>query len=572
MLPEHFVQNVNRGRVGEVFVAEHLAELQSAIALNYSDRTAAHVEGVDAANIRMRIGEPLAGFVPPYVDDPALRGAPAYEITETMAGGIEIKTIWNFLLNTLYPDEEYGSLPFALWSNENRDRPGWLIRIMHPENDYEPGQAIRTVQPHTIVFLLAEYENVFASVVFERVPELFERLKIIAQDEGFGLDHIPCEEEEHLWSNPNIKNHVWYVPITLLQDLATVTMIADQPMIRPNIRINEKILLSDTQSRRYEQLRSLAGDRYIPMDERFRDRFTPLRNQQVFSDVVFNLSVLDTLDETKYPTLAYYKRQKVFQHLRGLMLNILAHPYPVWSERNPRFFTIGKDYLEAWCKERGISGSSMSWQGSLVFLKDCNLVEAFRPVGDEHDHAMMRAISGIRRPGKKNITFWSVPRYTPPIMEAAERIAVIYANNHVKLTQLTKADVIRVRGIERANQLYLDGRRISMQEEYVHDLYLTVLQEAIRRNSYAEPDKIIREVERRMRYELHFRYIDFLAGFTQEDEEELARQELYKNALMKMKARTRQLAAEAGFSYRPVRREDRSRHQLPEEYKKWLII
>ena len=157
ILPDSYIQKMHRGQIGEEFVARHLAELQSAASFNYTDRTAGHVEGGDATNVRLRIGEQLGDYIPEYVDDPALREAPVYEVTEAIAGGIEIKTIWNFLFDTRYPDEECGSFPFALWSNNDRNRPGWLVRIMHPEDDRKPRQTVRTVQPHTIVFLLAEY-------------------------------------------------------------------------------------------------------------------------------------------------------------------------------------------------------------------------------------------------------------------------------------------------------------------------------------------------------------------------------------------------------------------------------
>ena len=225
--------------VGEAFVAYHIQDLLSSATLDYTDTSEQHVEGGDATALRLQLGEQTEHFVPDYVDDPTLQGRPAQEITEMVAGGIEVKTTWNSLFSTLYPEEECVSLPFGLWSNESRTQPGWLVRIMYLEAFHVPGQDITTVQPHTIVFLLAEYENVFASVVFKNSPELFDRLWTIARRDGFDLDHLPLGEEANQYAdhNPRIKNETWHVPLHQLQDLATVTMIADQPFIRPDIRI-----------------------------------------------------------------------------------------------------------------------------------------------------------------------------------------------------------------------------------------------------------------------------------------------------------------------------------------------
>ena len=60
-------------------------------------------------------------------------------------------------------------------------------------------------------------------------------------------------------------------------------------------------------------------------------------------------------------------------------------------------------------------------------------------------------------------------------MRHAEHIAQIYYSKHVALTKLTKTDVIRCRGQEVADSLYLDGRKISGEELYVYVLYKQVM-------------------------------------------------------------------------------------------------
>ncbi len=570
------MRRVERGHVGEAFVRKHGQELLDRTILGYEPRAGEHVEGGDAAANVLQLGEPIEGFLPDYVDDPALTSAQAYEVTERV-GGIEVKTCWNSLFHTAYPEHTGIDLRFALWSGKQRREPGWLIRMMHPDRFYEPGQEIRSVQPHTLVFLLAEYDNVFASVVFKDIPGLFDRLWTLAGRQGFDLDAVPCGQEAQEWQrdNPLIRDHIWHVSLSDLGDLATVTMIGDRPRMRPDIVVSgEVVCAANTQVRRYEHLLSLAGERRIPQDAEFQDRFIPPAAQQIFADVAHNLTMLETLDEAAYPALAYYRRQRVFDHLRGIMLNMLAHPYPQWKEPEPRFFSIAKGYLENWCKEQqGIPGSAMSWQGSLIFLKDCGLLKAYRPIGTENDPEIARILGGLHRMGaRRNITLWSVPRYTPDVLAKANRIADVYKVNRAKLSRMTKADVVRIRGQAQADRLFLDGRKIGAEEAYVHDLYIRLLQERIDQQGYAVPDELIDSVWDITWQEQRFVFYDPFTPPTMEEKAERERQAPYWWARKKMEGRTAQLAGEIGCVYRPVRREDRERLQLPRDFRKWIIV
>lgn len=79
---------------------------------------------------------------------------------------IEVKTIWNFLSRTNDHEDTSGTLGFELWKSPTRESLGWLDEMLHPER--HP----KAVCPDQFIFLLIAYENVFASIAFEKVTAL----------------------------------------------------------------------------------------------------------------------------------------------------------------------------------------------------------------------------------------------------------------------------------------------------------------------------------------------------------------------------------------------------------------
>ena len=569
-----FLANVRRGRVGEEFVNTYLSELTDAIILNHEVHAGDYIEGADATAHRIQLGDQIDDFIPDYVDDPSVREGTAYDVAEWVSGGVEVKTTWGFLFRTYDQENPAGTLPFSLWSSFSRENAGWLLKLMHPERFSDSGEMPGAVQPHTLIFILAEYENAFASIAFCDIPALIDRLRSLAHDENVDLDDgIPFGTEAQDWlpANMIIAGNVWFVPLSRIEDLAKVTMIGEKPRIRPDIASKSRTCSARTQNLRYDHLLVLSAGRHIIIDERFRDVFTPSKQGQIYADIIYNLSVIESLDSGTYPTLSYYRKQRVFDHLRGIMLNMLAHEVPVWPEMNPRYFALGKIYLETWCKANGIAGSTMSWQGSLVFLKDCGLIKCFCPIGDTHSPAIDRILEILPPKHGKSITLRSVPRFTDEVLAHAEHVARMYRQQRITLAKLTKTDVIRCRGEEIAKQLYLDGRTISEVELYVYDLYMRVLLQNINRNGYALKNDIHRAVYMIIQRDQRFQRIDRDHLLSQEERDELTRQEPFLRAFIKMKNRCPQLSLEAGYSYHPVRKRDRVAFNLPENFHQWII-
>ena len=574
MPDNNFVENARRGKIGEKFVIDHIKSLCASLMLNQEEHAGDYIEGGDLRTHMLRVGQEINSFLPDYVDMPELQEGTWYEVCGYTIGGVEVKTTWDFLAKTYDHEECTGTLPFALWSSSSREHPGWLLKMLHPERYTHPGETLNAVQPHALLYILAAYENVFASIAFENIPMLLNRLRGLANAANVDLDDsIPLGQQAQTWAPDNIliSGNMWLIPLINLQDLATVTLIGEKPRIRPDIFFQNRSCTSHIQESRYDHLSRLAGNKHIPIEEEYRNSFTPSRNRKVFADISYNLSILDSFDETVYPTLAIYRRKKVFEHLRGLMLYMLAQESPVWPLQNKRFFLIGKLTLEDWCKGHGISGSTKSWQGSLIFLADCGLIKCFRPIGNNQEQGLETIYRNLTPVNGKYPTLRSVPRYTDDVLLHAEHIAKLYHEREIILSKMTKADVILCRGNDRANQLYLDGRGISEEEMYVRELYQRILIHRINENGYAEKDNVLKTVRQTMRREMGFQWIDPTHTLNEAERDEMDRQKKYWDAYSKIKERTRQLANDAGYEYHPIRNNNRTEFGLLETYSKWII-
>ncbi len=146
-----------------------------------------------------------------------------------------------------------------------RARHGNLERWMHPSVDN------RGARPLILAQLLenpAGSKNgpYFASIVFEDVEALIDRLIGFASPFGLDLldwDKIPVGEEAKNFRIPGLyfQGDMWHVPMSVVGDLATVTIIGDGPDIcgpRDSIRM---------QNEKYEQLKALAAGRWIPQEK-----------------------------------------------------------------------------------------------------------------------------------------------------------------------------------------------------------------------------------------------------------------------------------------------------------------
>ena len=577
-MPDYrFLRNVARGKEGEDFVNAHLAELTDTLALNNRLRSEEHVEGVDASALLMTIDESHPTPLPDFVHLPGIDNAHGYKISELKGGGIEVKTVWNYLFRTNDNEEPSGTLGFALWSEANRNNYGWLMKILNPESFNASDGPVTAVQPLILVFVLVEYEDVFACVTFTDVPALCNRLCELAARYGFDLKSgVPLGENAHGWSPESalIHGNMWYIPLSGLADIASVTLVGDKPRLRPDIKAVDNICKTSTQGQRYEYLKLLAAEKHIPTDEAFRGCFSPSPEQQIFADIDHNLKALESLDPDLYPSLCRLSSMRVFEHLTGLMECMLSNSAPVWPEHPRRYFAMANSYLKKWFNDHRIQCSVNSIQGSVTFLKDCGLLKAFRTINADQDPTIRAIMNSLKvRKGHKNITLRSVPRYDNDILRDAEKVASIYLDAKVSLTKLRKSDVIRVRGQAKADELYLDGRTISATEEYVHNLFVTVIKELVETKGYATYKDVYDKVETRMWDECAFREIEFdSTDRSDEDTAEINRRNAYYGCIRKLESSKKWMAEEAGCSFRPIRKADRVELNISEDETSWVFV
>ncbi len=546
-----------RGAVGERFIMEHLDALVSAdFLLNLRDTSGLHVAGMDATGQLITLGETVERTVPDWVTDDLPNVSQGRSITSWISGGIEDKTVHHFLTRTDDNELPCGTLGFELWQDTARQHPGWLIHYLDPvkrNQAVEAGQGrTKAVQPMLLAYLLCSGDDVYAAVLFEHTGELLDYLWAKAAQAGVDPAGLPTGEAAQSFQPEGlmIRGKMWLIPLEEIAGFATVTMIGDMPFLRPDIILHQIRCSTATQGQRYDYLCALAGDRRMPYDESYRHCFTPKPSEQVFADAIYDLSVIRAIDASVYPSLGHLaKRTTVIAHLEGLLLNILSHPYALWPRDAARYFPIGKDMLEAWCKDHGIGGSTMSWQGHLIFLEDCGLTHTFRAIGSSDDPILQSTLDYAAANGQPSaVTFRTVPRYTEEILRHADEVAAVYLRNRVNLSHLTKADVIAVRGNETADRLYRDRRIISAEEQRVREKWQRVLIEMVGTHGYALRETVIRMVRRAV-----------------------PRTKPYRDALRKLETLTPFLANQAGCEYHPIRKADRERYQISKRIKCWII-
>ena len=577
MPQNNFVSNVERGNVGERYVYKHIEQLvkNTDLILNYRDRANEHVEGGDATAHFLTLGKEIDDFLPDYVEAPELADCKAYEVTAQVYGGLEYKTDWGLLFRYFDKEDPSGTLPFALWSDETRQRPGWVPRTFFPQTYFTEGKKISSVQPMAIVFMLAAYRNAYACVAFQNVNALIDRVCSLAVSAGFDIANLPYGEDA-LKLKPEgviLQGNTWYISLSQLEDLATVTMIGKKPRIRPDIIFDEYRCTSELQEKRYKHLKSLArGRKRIPIDKEFVDAFTPSDKMKVYADINDNLSIIEHIDPERYPVLSYYSNQIVFQHLKGLMLNMLSRPFPIWPESNPTFFAVSNNYLEAWCKAQGIGGSSKSIQGSLMFLRIIGLVKAFRPGENYHDPIADNLKKKFKR-GKASraITLRTVPLYTDDVLRYAEERAKPFFDANIKISKLVKTDVSDVLDQEEADRYYQSGFTKSQIERHVDDVMLRVLEEEVQKNGYALYEPSLQRAKQIIDSEAAFIFPELFSEPTEEERVEMHRQNEYYYAFIKFGERKSQKAKRKGLEYHQISKNDREKYNIPPEIRCWIF-
>jgi len=205
-----------------------------------------------------------------------------YEAAHAGFRQIEVKAIGNktFLTRNNNGSEASGTIEFELWSNAwgeegNRrvlkDRSvwthGWLYGYLHPVDhnaDLEQRNIdARTTVPQTLLYVLFdENERPFATVAFENFSKLVERLKSIAPwkldpwEVKFGRRRFNTMDNP---AKSYLLDNMWHVPFDMISDLATVTMINQDPELKET----EKACSRKLQEERLAYLKKCAAGRHL---------------------------------------------------------------------------------------------------------------------------------------------------------------------------------------------------------------------------------------------------------------------------------------------------------------------
>ena len=262
-----------RGDAGVAFFRERQSELLDHPLILSRNLDDWHVEGADIIGVR-QIWTPST-----FVDETGKEKLGLVPHAEF--GGVEIKTLGadQFLPRFGVNDLPCGTIGYPLWSKTmdminggtqyTRDCYGNLKRWM------EPSVEDRSSRPLCMIHFLETIEmddqtgqekaRYFAAIAFEDVPKLLARLTEYLKPFGLDLDDwdtIPVGQEARTLRIDGLflQGNMVQVPLSVLSDLATVTMIGDEPEIYETGRCSAKV-----QHARLEYLKELANGRWIPL-------------------------------------------------------------------------------------------------------------------------------------------------------------------------------------------------------------------------------------------------------------------------------------------------------------------
>ncbi len=278
----YYYKSKKKGDVGEQFFLERHNELLIHQAIVLADLRADewHIEGQDFGCERL-ILEPTENS--PWTQNQFLSTAIGRYDNSIFApkleyGGVEVKTIgWDKVIPRTGVD---GHLVqgFPLWAGLDNNNIATRAKHGNLRRWLESSVKDRSAEP-LILNHLHQYEYLdrntgnkkqrfFASVAFEDVKMLLTRL--ISYASSFGLDltnwdnSIPTGEEALKFEVQGLyfQGNMWLVPMNIIGDVATVTMIGDAPEIR-----HLPWCPKDIQDARLAELKQLAAGRWIPQEK-----------------------------------------------------------------------------------------------------------------------------------------------------------------------------------------------------------------------------------------------------------------------------------------------------------------
>jgi len=497
-----FAVSHQEGRTGELYAQKHLNELITGTASDITDTSAEKIEGKD--------------FVA------TISGEDVF---------VEVKTVRGFLFRTNDNQEESGTIGFELWKSSKRTTSGWLPQMLNPDG-------IKSVQPGILIFLLVEYDRPLACVTFENVPALFERLKDLTGKMGFDLNNVPFSDEANAFTIPSgllVKN-MWLVPLIELKDLARITMIGEQPRLRPTIEASGRMCQHETQLSRYEMLVALAKKNSVSHDDEYA--FTGNKAIQTITVAAKNLDVLDRLNWNHYEQLQYMNRTGMFERLwEGLYRFMLSREIPSRARSGKMFYPISYRTITTWGYKNGIECQPDAWFNCIKHLLEFELLEHFQPNKYSTNPIDLAVNKNNSHP--RSVEYYSPIELTDDVLLDADYYAQDYKRNKRRTSTTSRASIEIQSGKEASKRSYEGNRKLTKQDDYVWKLALTMLDEEIGQHNYIEVSRFFAKLWRRIVHNQKLKLIENVT--TPEDEKEQTRYEKFYCAYNQLKREKKEL-------------------------------
>jgi len=276
-----------------------------------------------------------------------------------------------------------------------------------------------------------------------------------------------------------------------------------------------------------------------------------MTDQEILRD---NIEQLEALDSDRYPMLHrlfFRGNSSLHAHLLHILTYMQTHPIPFEADQNGRgYWKIPVGYL---VREHG--GSVESWQSHIVFLLDAGLLSRIRP---DQRSSLPRLRAEWQRAlaeGQRAASCYRVVPYTEQRLGNAEEVASRYVQAGVGVAHLTKTDVIRVSGQQRADELYRTGDEVGAPEQWALARIGELILAEIEANGYAKWEPAYNQARN-----------DLLPEALDPRNESVGSR---IDAINKMEKRKKAICRLLGCDYHPPRRADRERFELEDQG--WII-
>ena len=134
------------------------------------------------------------------------------------------RTMENYLTCLNDDPRSLGYIAFPLWNSISREEPGWLKDVIH-EGEHSS----------CLLIALKEKNKLVATVTFDDIPKLLERLSSLAAPHGVNITdwNVPVGKVARRWwpEGMILEDNMWLVPIEQLIDLATINMVGSNRFI-----------------------------------------------------------------------------------------------------------------------------------------------------------------------------------------------------------------------------------------------------------------------------------------------------------------------------------------------------